>query len=108
MSIVSKTKARVMAVLVKLAPWTRFYLAGREARSYLTVEHCAGWIDVVDRKRHRKIRLSLRHSIYLADIANFFEYFHGSAAPIRISSGQFIYDVVDFSTPRYQEISGFL
>jgi FkbM family methyltransferase len=108
MSIVSKTKARVMAVLVKLAPWTRFYLAGREARSYLTVEHCAGWIDVVDRKRRRKIRLSLRHSIYLVDIANFFEYFHSSAAPIRIPSGQFIYDVVDFSTPRYQEISGFL
>jgi FkbM family methyltransferase len=107
MFILSKVKALVVATSVKVAPWTQFYLAGREARAYLNVERRPGWIDVVDRKRRRKIRLDLRHTVYLPDIANFFEYFHASATPIRISSDQVVYDVVDFSTPRYQEIIGF-
>jgi FkbM family methyltransferase len=100
-------KVFVASLVAKLAPWAFFYLAKRERRASLSVEARSGWIDIVDKKALRKIRISRKNAVYLPDLANSFDYYYGSAAPIEIISKGRSYQVVDFSTPRFHEISGF-
>jgi FkbM family methyltransferase len=100
-------KVYAASLVAKLAPWAFFYVAKREGRASLSVEARSGWIDIVDKKALRKIRIGRKNAAYLPDLANFFDYYYGSATPIKISSKGRIYNVVDFSTPRFQEISGF-
>jgi FkbM family methyltransferase len=100
-------KASTAAMIAKVAPWAFFYLAKKEARTNLTVEGHSGWIDIVDKKAHRKIRINRKNAIYLPHMAECFDYFHGSATPINIASEGVIFGVVDFSTPRFQEVTGF-
>jgi FkbM family methyltransferase len=108
MSTLKKTWRAFTATLVaRYMPWAFFYRAKPEARSTLHVECRSEWIDVVDKRGRRKIRISKKNAIYLSDTANFFDYFHGSATPIKIASKGTVFNVVDFSTPRFQEVTGF-
>ena len=100
-------KAGAATLVGNVAPWGFFFLASKKARTALHLECRAGWIDIVDRKGRRKIRISRRNSIYLPHIADCFDYYHASAGSIEIASKGIAFDVVDFSTPRYHEIAGF-
>jgi FkbM family methyltransferase len=61
----------------------------------------------LDEANCRAVRISRDNAVYWEDTVNSFEFYYGSAEPIRARiSGRF-YDVVDFSTPRYQRVTGF-
>jgi FkbM family methyltransferase len=91
----------------RFRPWRFFQMASPKARASLSLETQSGWLDIVDRKGCRKIRVSRKNAIYLSHLADCFDYYYGSASPIRISANGTIFNVVDFSTPRFQEVSGF-
>lgn len=105
---VQKTIKSLAATLIgKRTPGLFFLLASKAARASLHVEVRSGWIDIVDKKGRRRLRISRANSIYLPHLADCFDYFFGSATPIQIPCGQEIFEVVDFSTPRFQEVTGF-
>lgn len=108
-STARKTLKSLAATLIgKWAPGLFFFLAAKEARALLKVDVRSGWIDIVDKKGLRRLRISRANSIYLPHLADCFDYFFGSATPIRVPCGRETFDVVDFSTPRFQEVSGFM
>jgi FkbM family methyltransferase len=100
-------KSLAATIVGRWTPGTFFLLASKEARASLSVEVRSGWIDIVDKKGLRRLRINRANSIYLPHLADCFNYFFGSATPIRIRCGRDTFDVVDFSTPRFQEVSGF-
>lgn len=51
----------------------------------------------------RCIRISRRHNVYLLDIFNSFDYYFNAVHPIEIDGIR----LVDYSTPRFHEISGY-
>lgn len=51
----------------------------------------------------RCIRISRKHKVYLSDIINSFEYYFTAVYPIEIDGIR----LVDYSTPRFHEISGY-
>jgi hypothetical protein len=51
----------------------------------------------------RCIRISRKHKVYLSDIINSFEYYFTAVHPIEIDGIR----LVDYSTPRFHEISGY-
>src|ERR1700722_11257537 len=108
MSTVKKLNHKYASTFnAKFRPWRFFQMASPEARASLSLETQSGWFDIIDKKGSRKIRVSRKNAIYLSHLADCFDYYFGSAAPIRIPSNGTVFNVVDFSTPRFQEVAGF-
>ena len=97
----------VSNTLVNYFPRLLYYLAGKSARKLLRLVVAAGWIDIVDEANSRRIRLGRQNAVYTLDMMNSFEYYFNSAAPIHVKCGRKHYQVVDFSTPRFQKVTGF-
>ena len=88
-------------------PGLFYYKADPGLRRGIKVRENGDAIDVkriVDRKL---IRIGRNNAVYLIDLINSFDYFFGSAVPVRIRTVDGAYDMVDFSTPRLHQISGF-
>jgi FkbM family methyltransferase len=98
---------RAARMLVNYAPGILYYLAGKSVRKLYHLAVTPGWIDIVDEATARRIRLGRQNAVYTLDMMNAFEYYHGSATPVDVKCGRKQYRVVDFSTPRFQEVTGF-
>ena len=94
--------------VTKMWPGLIYFRADRKNRAGLDVEVHSTFIDIVKKSEFKKIRIGRANAVYLVDMLNEFEYYFQSVAPIsvRVGASQ-AYQVVDFSTPRFQQIAGF-
>jgi len=106
-NIIIELRSLVADIVTKHAPSLIYYLAERASRTNLSVRTTFDMIKILDEDGARQIRLSRNNAVYLLDILNAFDYYYNSAEPILIKSGNRQFGIVDFSTPRFHEISGF-
>jgi methyltransferase, FkbM family len=106
-SFAKRVRNAVAGVAVKRFPSLLYQLADKNKRAGLRVRAEPGWIDIVHDREQRAIRLSRTNAVYVPDMVNSFEYYFGSAEPIRVRIGGKPHAVVDFSTPRFQRVCGF-
>lgn len=95
------------SIVIKHLPGLIYHLADREARSNLKVSVKDSFIDIVEVKGDRGIRISRTAAAYTLDMINSFEYYFNSAQPIIVKEKSRMRRLVDFSTPRYQKLTGF-
>jgi FkbM family methyltransferase len=88
-------------------PSLRGLYASSGARRSLSIESSKYDIDVVDVKGRRRIRISRSNAVFILDVMDYFEYFFGSAEPVRVTLDGYTFELIDFSTPRYHDIKGF-
>jgi FkbM family methyltransferase len=100
-------REKIASTIAGNVPGLLHVLAGEPARKTLRLEVTVDRIDVVDRNSPRRIRLARQNAVYVLDMLNAFEYYYGSAEPVRVKCGRQYAYVVDFSTPRFQKINGF-
>lgn len=84
-----------------------YYKADPASRRGITVCENGDAIDVKRMSDRKLIRIGRRNAVYLVDMINSFDYFFGSAMPVRIRTRGDAYDMVDFSTPRLHQVFGF-
>jgi FkbM family methyltransferase len=94
-------------LLLNRLPSLRGLYASREARRTRSIESSKYCIDVVDVKSRRRIRISRSNAVFILDVMDHFEYYFGSAEPIRVRLNGKTCELIDFSTPRYHDIKGF-
>jgi len=97
----------IAGLVSKRFPSLIYFRADKASRLGLSVDVQTNWIDIVDKHGRRAVRISRSHSVYLADMIDGFDYYFGSAEPIRINRKGTPFMVVDFSTPRFQRVVGF-
>jgi FkbM family methyltransferase len=100
-------KEHLKRALLNRWPAIRGRYAGSEARRALRLEPSKYCLDVVDSKSNRRIRISRVHAVFTLDVMNFFEYYFESVMPLHVRLNGKACELVDFSTPRYQDIKGF-
>jgi FkbM family methyltransferase len=93
--------------LVNLLPRLIYFSAERSARTGLRLEANETFMSIIDVSRLRIIRISRTNAVYAIDMLNYFDYYFSSSKPFSTRVGDTQYEVVDFSTPRFHEISGF-
>ena len=84
-----------------------FYKADRARRAALSVSSAGGYIDVAQASTRRKVRIARANAVYVVDMLNAFDYYFDSAAPIEVRERGVTWRIVDFSTPRFQQVAGF-
>jgi FkbM family methyltransferase len=97
----------IAGMVSKRFPSLSYFWADKASRLGLSVDPQTNWIDIVDERGRRAVRISRSHSIYLVHMINCFDYYFGSAEPIRVRRRGTPFMVVDFSTPRFQRVVGF-
>jgi FkbM family methyltransferase len=64
-------------------------------------------MDVVDAKTLRRIRINKSNAPFVVDILNSFEYYFSSVEPFKQRINGTLFDIVDFSSPRYHKLNKF-
>jgi FkbM family methyltransferase len=95
------------SVVLKRFPQLIYYLADRNVRSNLRVSAKGPFIDIVEVSGNRGIRIGRRTAAYTLDMINFFDYYFSSVEPVEAREKRGIRQLVDFSTPRFQKVTGF-
>lgn len=84
-----------------------YYKAGAKARQGIRVVQNDRTLDIVRDADRAMIRISRQNYIYIIDMIESFDYFFDSAEPVSIRYSGEEYRLVDFSTPRLQNVAGF-
>lgn len=88
-------------------PQLFYYKADRSRRAPLSVSAAGSYIDVAQPATRRKVRIARANAVYVVDMLNAFDYYFNSAAPIEVRERGATWSLVDFSTPRFQQVAGF-
>lgn len=88
-------------------PSLLYYRADPALRRGIKVRENGDAIDIRRMADRKLIRIGRSNAVYVVDLINSFDYFFGSAAPVRIRTAGGAWDMVDFSTPRFHQVSGF-
>lgn len=89
------------------APTLIKFLARPDIRTRFQCKAHSCFIDIHEINTLRSIRISRTNAVYLLDMMNSFDYYFDSARSIPTKAAGQTRHVVDFSTPRFQAISGF-
>lgn len=76
-------------------------------RARFKVRKSSARLEILDPSERRAIWLSRGNAVYVPDMMNSFDYYFGSADSFGCRIGREEYEVVDFSTPRFQRVRGF-
>jgi len=93
--------------LSRYRPQLFYYKADSELRSDISVNKSGFILEIVNHSRKQIIRINVANAVYLVDMINHFDYYFGSAGPVEISYNSSIYSLIDFSTPRLHNVTGF-
>lgn len=85
--------------------WRRF--ANPQVRDQYAIEGQKFFLDIVDYKGRRRIRISRTNAIFVIDMMNSFDYYFQSVKPFNQNLNNIVFEIVDFSTPRLHEVVGF-
>ena len=96
-------------VITHYAPTLVEYMASAALRQRFQINANAWSIDIREKTSIRVIRISRNHAVYLLDMMGSFDYYYNSTNSILTKrSGAAAMEVVDFSTPRFHQITGFV
>ncbi len=84
-----------------------YFKADPQARRGIRVKGACESVDVVNVADGRTIRLSRANAVYIPDMIESFDYFHGSADAVTARVRGRLLKLVDFSTPRLHNVTGF-
>jgi FkbM family methyltransferase len=107
LGLVKRFKERAFDAATDRFPSLLSRQADSQSSKNLRVSVLGDCLDIVDDTRKRIIRLDRRNKVYVTDMLNSFDYYFGSASPIRVRRDNLNFQCVDFSTPRYQQVVGF-
>lgn len=107
-TIINRLRDSIASVVTNHFPSLISHLADETALSGLKIKSWPNCIDIIDEASARMIRVNRANSVYVLDMINSFDYYFSSAAPISIQSKGKRYKAVDFSTPRFHQVDGFL
>jgi FkbM family methyltransferase len=97
--------------LIKTVAATRpslfYYKSNAKARQGIKVVQSDRALDILRPADKAMIRISRQNYIYIIDMIESFDYFFDSAEPVSVREHGGNYHLVDFSTPRLQNVSGF-
>lgn len=97
----------VARTVARHRPQLFYYRADRARRAPLAVSAVGGYIDVSQPATRRKVRIARANAVYVVDMLNAFDYYFNSAAAIEVRERGQTWSLVDFSTPRFQQVAGF-
>lgn len=100
-------RGMIAAAVSALRPTLFYYKANAHSRKGIRVFQTCNSLDIVCQKDGRTIRLSRANSFYVPDMIESFEYFFGSASPILTKSRGKLTRLIDFSSPRLHQVTGF-
>mgnify|MGYP006144897423 FL=1 len=104
----NKSRDFAAHAVTRLTPTLIKYLADKETRKRFKYLSNNSFIDINEKKSTRSIRIARGNAVYMLDMIRSFDYYFNSTKSIRIKQSGHWRDIVDFSTPRFQSISGFL
>lgn len=93
--------------LLENAPWILRFLPSLR-NSKFKVIFDKDRIKIIDRDSFRQIFISRSNIVYTPDIANHFDYYFSAVEPYQQNSPIGKYATVDYSSPRFHKITGFL
>lgn len=98
-------------VLISAVAATRpalfYYKASPKSRKGIKVSQSDRTLDIIRPATNEMIRINRLNYIYILDMIESFDYFFDSAEPVSVRQGGQEYQLVDFSTPRLQNVAGF-
>lgn len=100
-------RGMLAAAVSAMRPTLFYYKANADSRKGIKVFQTCSTLDIVCQKDGRTIRLSRANSFYAPDMIESFDYFFGSASPILTKLRGKLTRLVDFSSPRLHQVTGF-
>ena len=99
-------KDRVASVVLNHCPRLTLLMAGSDGAGFdVAVRH--DHIEIAEKHGDRAIRIARSVAAYLPDMIRHFDYYFGSTTPVDATRRGGNRRLVDFSTPRFHEVTGF-
>ena len=102
-----KLREAIIKTVAVIRPALFFYKANAKARQGIKVVQSDRALDIVKPAKKSLIRISRQNYIYVIDMIESFDYFFDSALSVSVRYDGSEYQLVDFSSPRLQHVSGF-
>lgn len=103
----SAFRETVIKLIGKYRPGLFYYKSDPAARRGISVSSIGDFVDIIHDNDKSIIRIHKNNVVYILDMINSFPYFFGSAQPVAVRRNGHIFHMVDFSTPRLHDVSGF-
>lgn len=97
--MINKLKKSIPNSAIKLL--LPFIIGLKSKKQNIYIKNRYQYFDII--KDDCVIRLSSKHSVYINDIVNYFNYYYNAVVPINCGNLK----IVDYSSPRYHDVVGF-
>lgn len=84
-----------------------YYRASADTRRGIKVIAAGDQINIFRPEKAQLIRIGRKNAVYLVNIIEQFDDFHGAVNPVQVLFANSIYSMVDFSSPRLHDVTGF-